>query len=441
MPRRKESSYKKIMKKIRKKKVLGFTLIELLAVIIILGVLMIIAIPSVTEYISSSRKNAYITTAGQYISGARNKINSAEIPMYDVDTTYYLSASCISLEKGGNSPFGEWQEAYVVVTYDGFGYDYYWTSRDSANMGIYLTYENLLDDESVKTGVESLDTAIGIGSRSKIIKVNESCSVETAETYVATSSIDERTEWIPSYVDVIPLPELNYMVHANLKGLDMYSGYYVWNANGKTYYSESSKQYVLDGTQWKPQTWNISNLDANLVWSDGKDTYYSTTHKLNGDVWEEYSFNGPLTVIRRECIWTDGKNTYYSAWKKQYVLNGNTWVEKTWNLESYYAQYLYSNGKDIYYSDGSQHYKLNNGNWMPMTFQGLTTFWGNKVWSDGYNFYYSDWSNQYVLRGNTWEKINWTGGYTQFYKSDLWTDGTNFYYSESGRSTYKFITK
>ena len=36
----------------------GFTLIELLAVIIILGILMIIAIPSVTKYITDSRKNS-----------------------------------------------------------------------------------------------------------------------------------------------------------------------------------------------------------------------------------------------------------------------------------------------------------------------------------------------------------------------------------------------
>lgn len=35
------------------KKKNGFTLIELLAVIIILGILMIIAIPSITKYISS----------------------------------------------------------------------------------------------------------------------------------------------------------------------------------------------------------------------------------------------------------------------------------------------------------------------------------------------------------------------------------------------------
>ena len=57
----------------------GFTLIELLAVIIILGILMIIAIPSVTKYINDSRKSAYIDTAKQIISGARNLVNNWNI--------------------------------------------------------------------------------------------------------------------------------------------------------------------------------------------------------------------------------------------------------------------------------------------------------------------------------------------------------------------------
>ena len=104
---------KKNLKKKKKKR--GFTLIELLAVIIILGVLMIIAIPSVTEYIQSSRKNAYASTATNYVNGARTKINSAEVPMFDTTATYYLPTSCISLEKGGDSPFGELEEGYVVV--------------------------------------------------------------------------------------------------------------------------------------------------------------------------------------------------------------------------------------------------------------------------------------------------------------------------------------
>ena len=174
----------------------GFTLIELLAVIIILGVLMIIAIPAVTEYISSSRKSAYITTASRYIDGVRNKINAAEIPVYDKETTYYIPGSCVSMEKGGKSPYGDWEEYYVVVTYDGTSYDYYWTSRDETNTGIYLTYQDLLDVDRIENNVTSISTNIGVGDREKIIVLKDSCDINDAEEMLATVNIEEK-----GYVD------------------------------------------------------------------------------------------------------------------------------------------------------------------------------------------------------------------------------------------------
>ena len=131
----------------------------------ILAILMIIAIPAVTEYISSSRKSAYITTASRYIDGVRNKINAAEIPVYDKEATYYIPGSCVSMEKGGTSPYGDWKEYYVVVTYDGTSYDYYWTSRDETNTGIYLTYQDLLDVDRIENNVTSISTSIGVGDR------------------------------------------------------------------------------------------------------------------------------------------------------------------------------------------------------------------------------------------------------------------------------------
>ena len=170
----------------------GFTLIELLAVIIILGILMIIAIPAVTEYISSSRKSAYITTASRYIDGVRNKINAAEIPVYDKETTYYIPGNCVSMEKGGSSPYGDWKEYYVVVTYDGTSYDYYWTSRDETNTGIYLTYQDLLDVDRIENNVTSISTSIGVGDREKILLLKDSCSINDAEELVAISSIPEK---------------------------------------------------------------------------------------------------------------------------------------------------------------------------------------------------------------------------------------------------------
>lgn len=57
----------------------GFTLIELLAVITILGILMIVAIPAVSRTIENARKNTFITTAQTYVEAVRNGWAADEI--------------------------------------------------------------------------------------------------------------------------------------------------------------------------------------------------------------------------------------------------------------------------------------------------------------------------------------------------------------------------
>ena len=108
------------------KKTKGFTLIELLAVII-LGIFMLVTIPSVTAYINNSRKEAYINTAKQYIKGATNLVNSGDLDIFDTSVTYYIPCSCIELETGGESPYGgKFDPAYIIVTYDNNSYDSIW---------------------------------------------------------------------------------------------------------------------------------------------------------------------------------------------------------------------------------------------------------------------------------------------------------------------------
>lgn len=141
------------MKKTNKK---GFTLIELLAVIIILGVLMIIAIPSVTEYISSSRKSTFATSAAKYIDGTIVMVNELKkVQPTDVNTLYLIPVgheeeySCVSLDKGGVSPYSDtWEYAYVGVTYSGTGFNYYFVAKDGSNQGINFVSQDELADKT-----------------------------------------------------------------------------------------------------------------------------------------------------------------------------------------------------------------------------------------------------------------------------------------------------
>ena len=158
---------------------------------------MIIAIPSVTRYISDSRKASYISTAKENITGARNKVNDGKLGMFDTDATYYIPASYIKTENANKSPYGEFTEAYVVVIYNGKGYKYFWTSVDDTGEGIkgIIAYDNL-ENDNVESDItdDMIDpniTKTGVGERSKILVLDPETETWREVVGGATTHVSE----------------------------------------------------------------------------------------------------------------------------------------------------------------------------------------------------------------------------------------------------------
>lgn len=280
----------------------GFTLIELLAVIVILGILMLIAIPSVTKYIDSSKKETYVKTISSMVDVVRYGVVS-ENSKYSMDRQMKkFSLIGIELEKGSNkSPYGDLIEdySYVVVTKTSDGYKYEVQAADTSGYCILRTDVDKLDKNSVQkcdyTNMVAYSPSYKVGDKiafsgSNWYVIKDSNSSEdyvtllkdyplTVEEVEANGTDSNGVNHVnQNYPDIVPGKALNT---GGYGGMQYYSNstcgvnsrHSVMTSNCKTAYEDSDVKYIIDN--WTKSTINYSDLKEVALSSDDSRSYVS----------------------------------------------------------------------------------------------------------------------------------------------------------------------
>lgn len=146
----------------------GFTLVELLAVFVILGIIMLIAIPNVMGLLDKNKKNTYIQNAKQMISLAEYKFSGdATIPRPNVGEVVVFPLSSLEhqdLEQGPEGGNYDVNQSFVVLQNDG-SYHYWVTLRESFSnkyRGIPLIDRATLSSEGSIDNVDDLTTTYSL---------------------------------------------------------------------------------------------------------------------------------------------------------------------------------------------------------------------------------------------------------------------------------------
>ena len=355
----------------------GFTLIELLAVIIILGILMLIAIPSVTSYINNSRKQSYIDTTKQLIKGASLLVNGNDLDISREDTTYYIPTSCIPLESGSTSPYGKIDSAYVVVTYDGDNYNYYYTGKDEAGMGIKnVTFGDDLNKDIISSDIREINPNTAVGDRTQISVVSSSdcCTMTPGEVqkYVNDDGTIPEIEYpegknkgTVEKGDIVKIADEEFYVLKHDGDDLVLLGKY--NLKVGYIYDVSTGEYIREYTSADP---GYNRQSSEVLGSRSNATIYNGVLRFS-------TSNYWYSEINTDKYPGEICGTLAANKGCKYVFNEQNYL---YNYLSEYADYLRTKGANVksFRVPDISEYRI-----MPSSFSNSTSYWTASLYSTG----------------------------------------------------------
>ena len=287
----------------------GFTLIELLSVIVILGILMIVAIPAVTKYIEKSKKEAFIKEINSLVDTVRYGISSGD-SNYQHKTIFDIAD--IDLEKGKKTV----KSGLIIVNTGNNNYRVKVAEQEN-NYCINEEISNL-DDSKIQDCNTGYEYVIGediryAGSNWKVIQ-NSKFKKDDDNDYVVLlkEKVLTNTELgdfaYESGYDTTRFISTSYSTSNVKKALDKYMENYLDESNLK----------LVDG--YKIRTVKVDDLKYNLGWKSAS-TNSSTSVNDEGNDVPSFVYNN----------FGEGQNCVFSYWTMNFEDNSVIYI---WHVHS-----------------------------------------------------------------------------------------------------------